>query len=168
MLKTQRIRASPSCSTERPVLVYGGSRLWSRQTVKISTVTNVSFSLAFYSWYFAFNFGLIILTSCKKLSRLGRVHHVQLKGPFLAYRGWRLWSRQTVKKSTRCTLFFSFPFLILYVQFWFDDPKNILKTQRIMASPSCSTERPTFGSWWIKALKPSDGKTSKIVMYLIF
>ena len=87
--------------------------------------------------------------------------------PVLAYRRWRLWSCQTVKKSTRCTLFFSFTFLILCIQVWFDNPNNILKTKQIMASPSCSTERPTFGSWWIKALKPSDGKISNIVMHLI-
>ena len=71
------------------------------------------------------------------------------------------------KKSPQCTLFFSFLFLILCIQVWSDNPNNILKTQRIMASPSYSTERPTFGSWWIKALKPSDGKISTIIMFII-
>ena len=64
MLKTQWIRASPSCSTERPVLAQGGSRLWSRQTVK---------------------------------------------NPLF-----------------RCTLFFSFLFLILCIHVWFDDPNNVV------------------------------------------
>ena len=67
----------------------------------------------------------------------------------------------------RYTLCFSFLFLILCIQVLFDDPNNILKTQRVMASPSSSTERTIFGLRCMKALKPSDGKTSTIVMYPI-
>ena len=103
-----------------------------------------------------------------KLSELGQVHHVQMKFPFLAYGGSRLQSRQTVKNHLlRCPLFFSFLFLILCIQVLFDEPNNKLKTQRVMAGPSSSTERTIFGLRRMEALKPSDGKTSTIVMYLI-
>ena len=102
MLKTQRIRASPSCSSQRPVFGLWWMKALKRQTVKIPR--DVPFSLAF---------------------------------------------------------------LILCIQVWFDNPNNMLKTQRKMASPSYSTERPTFGSWWIKTLKPSDGKISTIMMLII-
>ena len=94
-----------------------------------------------------------------KTQREWQVHQVQLKGPFLAYGVWRLWSRQTVKHPLLwCILFFNVIFSIFCIQVWFDDPNSMLKTQRIRASPSCSDEIPVFGLWWIKSSKPSDGK----------
>ena len=85
----------------------------------------------------------------------------------MADQGFNLKPSDGKNPLLRYTLSFSFLFLILCIQVRFDDPNNILKTQRIMAGLSCSTEGPIFGIRWITALKPSDGKTSTIVMYLI-
>ena len=86
-----------------------------------------------------------------------------------------LWCMKALKPSDgkkknpllRCSLFSGFLFLIRCIQVWVGDPNNILKTQRVMTSPSSSTERTIFGLWCMKALKPSDGKTSTIMKYPI-